>query len=357
MIKPTNVIDTQMIDTDSTDESSELQEQLALFEIVEAEQRRQKGYSNSVDLYDNIPKYSWDQRDVEDMQDAKRVRTIKLGGQVYQVQITPAVITRDKRQVMVFPGVREELVEDALRKFVVEGQGVTHGGEVGVMFSMYQLQKELANNGRTFSLTELQEALQVCSKAHLEITTPEGKQELSSTLFPVAILTKRRDYLRAPTEAKCYVRFNPLVTDSIMKLKYRRYDYRVGMSIKSHLARWIHRRMSHNWTQASVDTPYTFSQISYLSASPRGVSEVMSENTRAVKTALNALIKHEIISHYESIPQKEGRKIVDIRYRVFATEKFVSQMISHNQHKKLLSQEQFKVLSKTLQRQNRLPKP
>ncbi len=139
-----------------------------------------------------------------------------------------------------------------------------------------------------------------------------------------------------------------MVTDSILNLRYRRYDYKLGMSIKSHLARWIHRRMSQNWTQASTDKPYTFTQTSYLQASPRGLSETMSENTRAVKSALDTLIKHEIVERYEAIPEKEGRRIIDVHYRVYATKKFVSQTISHNVHRNELSAQNFQVMKKAL---------
>lgn len=329
-------------------EHIELREQLNLFEYVDTDLRRRKEYSNSVDLYDSLPKYSWDQREIEDVQDASRIRCIKLGGQEYQIEVTPAVITRDKRKVFVFPSAREELVEEALRKFVVDGQGTAHGGEVGVFFTMYQLQKELADNGRTYSLTELSEALEVLNKANIEISTTAGDAVLSSPLFPTVVTRSRSEYLKAPTQAKCYVRFNVMVTNSILNLAYRRYDYKLGMSIKSHLARWIHRRMSQNWTQASTDKPYTFTQTSYLAASPRGLSETMSENTRAVKSALETLKKHGIVDRYESEPEKDGRKIIDVRYRVYATQEFVSQTIAHNRHRNELSIQKFALQKKEL---------
>lgn len=329
------------------DKHIELREQLNLFGFVDTDMRRRKEYSNSVDLYDSLPKYSWDQRELDVDEDTSRVRSIKLGGQEYNIEVTPAFFTRDKRKIFVFPGAREELVEEALRKLVVDGNGTTHGGEVGVFFTMYQLQKELADNGRTYSFAELSEALDVLNRAFIRISTTGGSAVLSSPLFPTVITRSRSDYLKAPNE-KCYVRFNVMVTESILNLRYRRYDYKLGMSIKSHLARWIHRRMSQNWTQASTDKPYTFSQTSYLQASPRGLSETMSENTRAVKSALETLIKHGIVDRYEADPEKEGRRIVDVHYRVYATQKFVSQTISHNAHRNEVSAQKFQVMKKAL---------
>lgn len=335
-------------DSDSQDPA--LLSQLELFEMVDPARTtgKNRDYSNSVELYDNLPKYSWEQRDAVDANDKKRRRSIKLGGRNYDIEVSPASVTRDGEDVLVYPGVREELVEDALRKFVVDGQGVTHQREVGVRFTLYQLRKELAEHGRTYSLTELQEAIQVCTGSILKITADDGKTIVISPIFPQAVLTSRQEYLESPGDSYCYVRFNPLVTKSIMELQYRRYDYRLGMSIKAYLARWIFRRMSHYWTQASMSHPYSFGLVTYLSSSPRGLSPDMSQNRRAMNMALDTLIEHEVVSHYELERITEGRRLIDIKYRVFPTEKYVSQTISHNQHQKQLHQTKLKQLTGTL---------
>ncbi|MCV5513821.1 plasmid replication protein, partial [Escherichia coli] len=82
--------------------------------------------------------------------------------------------------------------------------------------------------------------------------------------------------------------------ESIMNLSFRQYNYKIGMQIRSPLARYIYKRMSHYWTQASPDSPYTPSLISFLTQSPRELSPRMPENVRAMKLALEALIKQEV---------------------------------------------------------------
>lgn len=72
----------------------------------------------------------------------------------------------------------------------------------------------------------------------------------------------------------------------------------------------------------------------------------MSENTRAVKSALDTLKKHGIVDRYDAEPEKDGRKIIDVRYRVYATQEFVSQTISHNRHRNELSAHQFQVMKR-----------
>lgn len=324
--------------------------QLELFSLVDGDTKTNKRYSNTVALYDSLPKYSWEQRDVTEVSDQARIRTIKIGGDEYKVEVRPALITRNGKNVMVYPGIREELVEDALRKLVVEGQGVAHQGEIGVRFTMYQLQKELADNGRTYSRTELQEALEVCNGTNLRVTGHEGKTIVSSPIFPHMMLTTREEYLDTPTDTKCYVRFNPLVTDSIINLKFRRYDYTTGISMKHSLARWIFKRMSHYWTQASATHPYSYSLVSYLQSSPRGLTKDMSENRRAMNRALDALKMHNVVSHYEMEQIKDGRRLIDIQYRVFPTDQYVSEAISHNQHNKTIHEQHLKSLRTQLQK-------
>lgn len=340
------------VPTPEQDDDPVLQSQLELFAFVNDDTKASKRYSNTVEIYDSLPKYSWEQRDAADANDKKRHRSVRIRGRNYEIEVRPASITRDGKDVLVYPGVREEIIEDALRKFVVDGQGVTHEREIGVHFTLYQLRKELADHKRTYSFTEIQEAIHVCAGTILKITDDEGKTIGISPIFPQAVLRSRQEYLDSPGDASCYVRFNSLVTKSIMDMQYRRYDYRLGMTIKAYLARWIFRRMSHYWTQASMTQPYTFGLISYLSSSPRGLSPMMSQNRRAMNMALDTLIEHEVVSHYELERITEGRRLIDIKYRVFPTQKYVSQTIAHNQHQQLVHQKKLKQLTENLRGQD-----
>ncbi len=317
--------------TDPSEEDESVRSQLDLFEVLEPDPRKKNPFSNTLDLYDALPKYNFDSKETENVQDAQAVRSVKVNGQDYLVKIVPAMIKRGNRNVMIFPGAREELVEKALRKFVVDGQGKVQGGEVGVTFTLYQLYNELSSHGRTYSYQEIAEAIDVCQGSRIEVSTNAGQSVVKSQLFPTVALTTRQEYIESSGNAKCFVKFNPLVTDSIINLTFRQYNYQLGMSISSQLARYMHERMSHYWIQASADHPYTISLISYLEQSGRGLSKLMSDNIRAMTRALESLIEHEIVSHYEQERLKEGRKIIDVRYTIFPHEKFVKQMIQNNQ--------------------------
>tara|TARA_R110000851_G_scaffold303990_1_gene461745 strand:- start:1064 stop:1390 length:327 start_codon:yes stop_codon:yes gene_type:complete len=81
--------------------------------------------------------------------------------------------------------------------------------------------------------------------------------------------------------------------------------------------------MSHYWSQASANDPYTPRLIPYLSGSPRGLSDRMGSNVRAMKIALDVLVEHEVIASYKAKRITEGKKLVDIYYTIFPTDKFV----------------------------------
>ncbi|MCC8379131.1 plasmid replication protein [Xenorhabdus sp. PB30.3] len=308
--------------------------QMSLFEILESPVKKDD-YSNTIELYDALPKYIWDQRIHEDLSNAIVTRECNIRGQQFTIKIKPAIIEKDDgRTVLIYAGQREEILEDALRKLAVNGNGHIIEGKAGVMFTLYELKKELSKMGHTYSLTEIKEAIQICRGATLECISSDGEAFMSSSFFPMVGLTTRGEFRKKGGNAKCYVQFHILVNESIMNLSFRQYNYKIGMQIRSPLARYIYKRMSHYWTQAHVDSPYTPSLISFLSQSPRELSPRMPENVRAMKNALDVLIKQEVIKDYDTNQLLEGRKVIDVRYTIRPHEEFVKQVMASNKRKK-----------------------
>lgn len=142
--------------------------QLSLFELLNPEEKR---FSNTIELYDFIPKYHWGkvQRINGKFLDSLE-REFECRGKKYKVKIRPASIDdKDGVERYYYPSKREELVEDALRKFVAKGQGVFLDDQAGVTFSLYQLQQELKRNGHTYNKNELKDALLICARTNITI--------------------------------------------------------------------------------------------------------------------------------------------------------------------------------------------
>lgn len=312
--------------------------QLDLFSMLHLPMKQQSDYSNTVEIYDALPKYVWTKtRAQSDLKNATITRPCTIRGKAMTVKLKPALIEKDGENVLIYPGQREELVEDALRKLAVNGNGVYVQGKAGVNFTLYELKKELERVGHTFDLNEIKEALLVCRGAVLECLSADGKALINSNLFGLLGLTTRKDVEEKGRDAKCYVQFNPLVNESILNLTFRQYNYKIGMDIRSPLSRFIYKRMAQYWIQASERHPYTPNLTTFLAQSPRGLSEKMGENLRAMRNALDVLIKHDVIERYDEEKVLQGKqKCIDANYIIYPHPQFVKEIIKANNTSKAI---------------------
>lgn len=272
-------------------------------------------HSNTISIYDALPKYSWADRQPKE---SKIVRSCTLERIDYEMTIRPAFVerinskTKEKNQLAIYPGEREEAIEDVLRGLAANGQGETFGDEMGVYFTIKQVRDELENIGKTFSHTEIVEALMVCNRASLQVRV-KGKIVVNSALFPNVTLTDRENY-EADSSTKCFVRFHPMVMASVINLDYRMFNYSLAMTIRSPLARHIYKRMTHYWRQASRTHKYSFNLMTYLTQTPRNISPRMGRNIDAMNRALTELENKGILENYTVKEIYEGRKLLDAAY-------------------------------------------
>lgn len=306
---------------------------LSLFESDQTQ------YSNLIDIYDMLPKYvAGKDRRAVDLATAEMKRVCKIGNKDYKVIIKPAIIKDDEgRNILVYPGEREEIVEFVLRKFAVEGQASMMSDQVGVVFTLYQVKKELESRSHSYSIKEIREALMVLRGATLECHTVDGESVISSSFFQAVALTTRDDWQKNGTGAKCMVMFNPMVTRSVMNMSWRPYNYLVNMGMTSRLARFIHIRLSNNYKQASNSNPYSFLLVNFLKSSERGLSKRMPENIRAIKNALDHLTKHKVLEHYDIEKIMDGKATRDARCTLYPHKDFISDTITANKTMKDLT--------------------
>jgi hypothetical protein len=125
-------------------------EQLVLFQTFLSDEddngHGDEKYSNTIELYDAVPKYFSNPRLMDRMRkDGKYLpmleRLFKHRGEMYTVKIWPARLEdRQGGEKHYYPGPREELVEEALRKLACDHlNGVYLGDLAGVQFTLYEL--------------------------------------------------------------------------------------------------------------------------------------------------------------------------------------------------------------------------
>lgn len=222
--------------------------QMSLFRLFEKE----KDYSHTIELYDFIPKYVWGKsKRIEGKFLEPISREFICRGTPYKVVLLPARIqTETGDYVDYFPGKREELVEDALRKLMSDIQGVFLDDAAGTTFTLYQLQTELKNRGHSYSYDQLKESLEILAKTDIELESEENETKIIFRAIETLGLSGKDG------ETQTFVRFSPLVTQSIKKGTFRLINYEKVMSYKTTIARQLHKRMSHFYTQASLTEKY-----------------------------------------------------------------------------------------------------
>lgn len=310
--------------------------QLQLFEIVSPSE---KDYSNTIELYDFIPKYVWGRVDRIQEKFLEPVeREFECRGGRYRVRIAPArVQDSDGISRDYLPGKREELVEDALRKLATEGQGIFLNDEAAVTFTLYQLQQELKRTGHTYSITQLKESLMVCVGTILHLTDESGQSVLASSIFDTIGLQTREDWEGQGEKTKAFVRFNGLVTSSIRNNSFRQFNYEVSMGYQNIIARQLHKRMSHHFTQASFAHPYTILLSTVIRDFGLTAYEKLSHNLRDVETSLKEMVSKDVLLKYDLDKikdEKRANKIGDVKLILYPHPKFSSEIISANKRQR-----------------------
>ncbi len=325
-------------------------EQMDFFFLTNPED---KNYSHAIEFYDSLPKYFWGSKNLN-MVGGKYLpvleRPFTFRGQRYTLLLTPARLVEmaDGKMVSereVYPGLREELVEDALRKMAVNGQGCfladddaiddSDIADASVVFSLYALQKELASRGHTFNKDEIKEAIMVCSSAKIVIHSGDGSVVVSSSIFPSVVLATREDLMSQAGDSRCYVRFNPLVTRSIRTKTFRQYNYLLSMQLKSVLARWLYKRLCQNFTQASVFTSFNILLSTVVESSGcRRYSKITNQALQFIKS-LDELISKKILRSYdkeEILSADRKNKIADYKFNLHPHPDFVTEMKRFNHY-------------------------
>jgi hypothetical protein len=302
-------------------------EQLIFDFFIEQDEEDQK-YSQSIELYDAIPKYYWGKQQRDDRGGLPILkRVFKHKNLEYEVQIRPARLIIKGEEKHFYPGVREELVEDALRKIATEGRVRKVENLYGLEFSLHELKKELDRTGHNYSKVQIKEALTICNGTGITLICKSGGNsiEMMETLFPSLILVSREKWIESKQRA--VVRFNTLVTRSIEQRSFRQINYERSMKLASSLARWIHKRMSHNYRQAqSFQNTYTIHLSTIIRDSGIVAYKRKSDSKKYVLKVLAELVKEDVIYKFDEENIKKGRLLVDVKFILNPTMIFSGEM-------------------------------
>jgi hypothetical protein len=330
--------------------------------------------SNTIELWDAIPKYVVSPR----MQNALRkdgrlepykqsfVYASRLSGRriehTCRVAIQPVLIEvadKETQEISYFdcyPSKDEELVEEVIRKIFADQNFGIHDSsqnESWVRFSLQMLRRELQARGKSRSIDEIKRSIEILSKSHISLYLDDTDDPVySAPILSDVTRVTRQKYLSDPSMT-WVARLPALISKSVNELTYRQFNYGVLMSLDTQLARWLHKRLSHSYINASAIDSYdilfstierdsgllAFTRIIKKKNKKTGVEtqEAVPFTSRKIETleaALDELVRNSVLwgeGGWERLEERrKGRKLVDILYRLRAHPDFVSEVKAAN---------------------------
>lgn len=304
--------------------------------------------SNTIELWDAIPKYAVSPRAQKKMRDKNGNLPVYEQDFLYRptidglpkeipckLTIQPAHIKKpDGSPAQFYPSTDEELIEEVLKKLFTDqqlGQHAPAANESWVKFSLYMIQNELKTRGKTRSLDEIKRSLEILSRAVLTVQFAGQTRKMVYTSPILNDLTgvTRTDYINDPKSLWC-TKLPALISKSINELTYRQFNYGKLMSLSTQLARWLHKRLSHQYTQASLIDAYHISYNSICRDSGLLHQSRTSANIKTIDAALDELKEAEVLMSYKKDDRRQGQKIVDVIYTMLPTLTFRDEIKTAN---------------------------
>ena len=309
--------------------------QLKLFEIDD--QNKDK-YSNTVELYDMLPKYHFGgvKRAINEDIGIEALPILQKDfvnrSQNYKLLISPAAILDSKtgKTIHYYPTQREELVEDAIRRLAAsKKKGIYLDNDMGVKFTLYELQRELQRVGHGYNIVDIKEAIEVCNKSFLEIKAKYGDEiTISSPIFPFVGMETSPEIEGGKNQV--VVMFHPLVTKSIDDDTHRLINYQKLMSYKMALSRYIHKRISHYFTQASITNPYTIKMTTLVRDSGMKKYDRNSDTLKQIQKCLDELKDKKTLTKYKIEKILEGKNLIDVNLELYINDELVEEIRKAN---------------------------
>lgn len=311
-----------------------------LFQLKDGERDK---YSNTIELYDAIPKYVWGRRPNPEknphLDPIKRV--FEHRGHEFKVTLRPARIEdKDGVDRDYFPGKTEELVEDAMRKIAADGAGKMLRDGYASPYSLYGIQKELSSMGHNFNIPQIKRAIQVLNRTSMSIECTDDQNYVNvveESLFGKVGWRSKKDWNERGKDSdnKSFVVFHSLVDRSIKMQSFRRIDYEKAMSFDHNLSRYLFKRLSHNYTQADSEAPYDIGVRTIYRNAGMAIQKSISTNYKKLEPIIAELIAKKVIVRCDRLrdvhEKNNPRKIHDIILRFIPHPDFVKQVLHANQ--------------------------
>lgn len=297
--------------------------------------------SNAIEIWENIPKYFFTAKQMSQLRTPEGLAKAyhweyTYRGEHFKVRIQPALIEQsDGNDMAFFPGVTEELIEEALKKFFTEQNLGIHDHqncESWVRFTLKMLHKELKERKRARSIDQIKQALKVMSQCVLTISKG-GEEIYTGPILSDLVTVNRKDYIE-DSSAFHMARLPVFISYCVNSLEYRQFNYARLMLCNEQLARWLYKQFVNRYKQASSVNSYHFCYLDVARNSGLLQQKAMQHNRTKLQSALNELNRKGVLRKWEAEDVREGRKIVDVHYTIFPSQEFIAEQKASNKRAK-----------------------
>lgn len=290
--------------------------------------------SNTIEIWETIPKYFLTPPQLEKLRTrAGHANPVKWSYQDdMEIKIQPALVEQsDGRFLAFFPGVTEELVEEALKKILSDqrfGMHLPDHQETWVRFSLQMIKRELQAKHRSRSIDEIKHAVEVMASCVLTLSK-DGKEVWKGSILQDLVTVGREEYM-SDNNALHVARLPLFISQAINRLDYRQYNYHHYLECNEQLARWLYKQLIHRYRQASESNTYHFLYSTLARNSALLQQQRPVDNRRKVISALDELKRRKILRSYQAQMEKHGSKIIDVKYTIKPTMQFIEEQKAAN---------------------------
>ncbi|EKT4529989.1 hypothetical protein [Pseudomonas asiatica] len=284
-----------------------------------------KNFGNVLVGWDQIPKFSADHLNNKDgVVPNDHSVNFRISGQEAKLTLFPGTFypTKKSKPMRRFPGVKEQLVEQALiHHATIQAEEQTVNGDTSyyVTFTINALARQLKAMGSTMSNTQIRQALDVLSSSVMTLSYGDDlKLDNRDTILPSFDRNNKSTKEGNNGDDIWRVKLHALIVQSILKVTYRQYP--IGeLKDYSPVGAALMRRIHYIVTNVSEGQPYKFT-VQEMKLLTAGLNHVrLSGSMNAIKKELERMQADNYLVRFtveEIFPEVRGRgRPVPIDYR------------------------------------------
>lgn len=287
--------------------------------------------SHTIELADNLPLFFYGRHQPDPSIKAIEREFVHLKNN-YKIAILPALLKEpgeasdphakgDWRRR--FPGEREELVLE-VAKYLASQTPMSLDGDLGVPFTIAEIQRILASANHSMRHEQIKEALWTLNLCKFIVTDLAGKNVIGESPIKSLGMSERG------FKTVGLLQLSSFHTKAVKKGEYRGLNFPVAIGYQSILARCLHKHIGHYHLNADEQHPFKYTASAIMSLAGFSLEDKPSKWLKRIDVALTEMQASGYVREFSASPLKEGGKVKDYLYTIRLSQKFINEIIIAN---------------------------